>query len=128
MTKTRSRKIRGGFMDNISNTLSSWGSSLSQGASNLWEKTKNSTMNLTGTTTSNVPANYNYSSTQPPMNTPSYGGKSRRRNRMRGGYKDNSPTTGLAVNAASFSGKTALPHNWVGGKTRRRKKTHKRRH
>ena len=47
-----------------------------------------------------------------------YGGKTRK-HRMRGGFKDNTPTTGLAVHAASFSGKTAQPHTLVGGRTRR---------
>lgn len=51
---------------------------------------------------------------------PRYGGKTKRR-RMKGGYKDNTPTTGLATNAAPFSGQTAKPHNWVGGKSRKRR-------
>jgi hypothetical protein len=50
-----------------------------------------------------------------------YGGKkSKSKKNMKGGYKDNTPTTGLAAHAAPFSGPTAKPHNWVGGKTRRR--------
>jgi hypothetical protein len=39
---------------------------------------------------------------------------------MKGGFKDNTPTTGLAVYAAPFSGSTAQPHNWVGGRTKKR--------
>jgi hypothetical protein len=52
------------------------------------------------------------------------GGRTRRR-RMKGGFKVNTPTTGLASHAAPFSGPTAQPHNWVGGRTRRR---HSRKH
>lgn len=56
--------------------------------------------------------------------TSSYGGKTKKR-RMRGGFKDNTVMTGLAANAAPFSGKTAQPQTIVGGKTRKRH--HKRR-
>ena len=117
----RQRKtMKGGFLDNISNTLSGWGTSLSQGASNLWDKTKNAassaTSSLSTSTTSYTPTTTT-TATQP-MTTSTYGGKSRRRN-MSGGFKDNTPTTGLAANAAPFSGQTAQPHNWVGGRTRK---------
>ena len=51
-----------------------------------------------------------------------YGGK-RKTKRKYGGYKANTPTTGLATNASSVSGmQTAKPHTWVGGKTHRRHK------
>lgn len=124
----RHRKtMKGGFLDDISNTLSGWGSSLSQGAISLWDKTKNTassaTSSLTGSTTSYTPTQTSMTPTQP-MTTSTYGGKSRRR-RMRGGFKDNTPTTGLAAHAASFSGQTAQPHNWVGGRTRRRGRKHR---
>ena len=114
----RHRKtMKGGFLEDISNTLSGWGSSISQSATSMWDKTKNATSNatssLSGSTTSYTPV-------QSQMTTSTYGGKSRRR-RMRGGFKDNTPT-GLATNAASFSGQTAQPHNWVGGRTRRRRR------
>jgi len=53
--------------------------------------------------------------------TTSYGGKSRKRNRtMKGGFTGYTPTTGLAVHAASFSGPTAQPHIWLGGKRSRK--------
>ena len=58
--------------------------------------------------------------------TPGYGGKKRRRKsrKMRGGnFTDNTPTTGLAFHAAPFSGETARPNTWVGGKTRKRRKS-----
>lgn len=112
----RHRTMRGGgFWD----TLSSWGSSVSQGASSMWEKTKNATSSLTGSTPSTTYSNTSY---QAPMTTSTYGGKrSRRRGRhMRGGFKDNTPTTGIAAHAAPFSGPTAEPQTIVGGRTRRR--------
>ena len=110
----RHKTMKGGFLEDISNTLSGWGSSLSEGASSMWSKTKNATSGLTNSTAST-------SSYQAPMSTSTYGGRhTRRRRHMRGGYKDNTPTTGLAAHAASFSGKTAQPHNWVGGRTKRR--------
>ena len=41
--------------------------------------------------------------------------------RMKGGnFKDNISSTNLASTAASFTGPTAEPHTWVGGKSRRR--------
>jgi hypothetical protein len=46
------------------------------------------------------------------------GGKKRSR-KMRGGFESYTPTTGLAVYAAPFSGPTAEPHTKVGGRTRR---------
>ena len=118
----RHRTMRGGFLD----TLSNWGASLSQSASNLWEKTKSATSSatseLTGTSSTSIPS---YSSTNTsytqPMTTSTYGGKSRRR-RMRGGFKDNTGSSTLAANAAPFSGETARAHNIVGGRTRRHKK------
>ena len=55
------------------------------------------------------------------VTTTSYGGKSRRRNRtIKGGFTGHTPTTGLAVKAAPFSGPTAQPHNWLGGKRSRK--------
>ena len=66
--------------------------------------------------------------TYPPM-----GGR-RRSRKMHGGYTPNTPTTGLAFYASPISDiRTAQPHNWVGGKTKRHRKhkkhskSHKRR-
>jgi hypothetical protein len=119
----------GGFFD----TLSNWGASVSQGANSLWNKTKNATTGLTSSTTPSYTPSTNPSYT--PSTTPSYtpsttsstgymGGKTKRR-RMRGGFKDNTPLTGLAAHAASFSGETAKPHTIVGGKTRKHHRRHK---
>lgn len=120
----RRRTMRGGFLD----TLSSWGASLTQGANSLWEKTKQASSTPTYTA---PPAPAYTAPSMPssaPSSMPSYGGKTRKR-RMRGGFTDNTPATGLAAHAGSFSGETARPHNWVGGKTKRRKarKTKRRR-
>ncbi len=50
-----------------------------------------------------------------------YGGTKRKYKYKKGGYKDNTSVTDLASKAAPFSGKTAGAHNYVGGKTYRRK-------
>lgn len=64
---------------------------------------------------------------------PPMGGR-RRSRKMHGGYTPNTPTTGLAFYASPISDiRTAQPHNWVGGKTKRHRKhkkhskSHKRR-
>jgi hypothetical protein len=61
-------------------------------------------------------------------------GGRRRSRKMHGGYTPNTPTTGLAFYASPISDiRTAQPHNWVGGKTKRHRKhkkhskSHKRR-
>lgn len=112
----RRRTMKGGFWD-----------SLTQGFSNAWEKTKKATSDayssatgLTSTSPSPPPPPI---STQP-TSSGFIGGKTRKR-RMSGGFKENTPTTGLASHAAPFSGLTAQPHNWVGGRTRRRHKKHR---
>lgn len=106
MTK---RSIKGGFedlnnsniVDSVSSTANSWGEYISQGASDLWNKAKNATSN-----------NYNSSSYT--------GGKRTRRKKMRGGFVDNTITTGLAARAANISGiNSAKPHNLVGGKSKK---------
>jgi hypothetical protein len=123
----RRRTSKGG---GLFDTLNNWGSSLTQGASGLWEKTKQATSSatagLTGSTSTSTPIFPSTTTTTQPMTTSTFGGKTRRR-RMKGGYKDNTPTTGLAAHAAPFSGPTAQPHNWVGGKTRRRSGKRRRR-
>ena len=112
----RHRKMKGGFLDSLSSTLSSWGSSISQSASNAYNKAKNATTtaysSATGTTT---PSYAPVSPAPAPVYTPTstYGGKKRSR-KMRGGN--------IAANAAPISDiQTAKPHNWVGGKRKTRK-------
>jgi hypothetical protein len=126
----RNRTMKGGFF----NTLSNWGSS-------LWRKaTSTSTSSLSGSTTPTQsygqpqtyeqPQSYGQSpSYTQQMGRSTYGGKISRKHsrRMRGGFKDNTPTTGLAAHAASFSGVTAKPHTLVGGKTRKNRKSRRHR-
>jgi hypothetical protein len=98
------RTMKGGFLEN----LAGLGDSFSQGATSLWEKAKNAASSLTSR-----PSTSSYTST---------GGKRSRRRRMRGGFEDNTPLTGLASNADNYSGPTAKPNNLVGGKTKRRRR------
>jgi hypothetical protein len=114
--------MKGGFLSDVSNTLSNWGTSISQGATNLWNKTKETTTNLTTPTytTPTTPTTPTY--TSQPMSSATYGGKktkTKKYRKMRGGFKD---MNGVASHAASFSGKTAQPHNWVGGRTMKHRK------
>lgn len=110
--RTRSRRGSG-----IMDSMSQWGTSFSTGASDLWNKTKESASSgyssMSGTAAAPAP------STLPPPST--QGGRRRRRTRrrMRGG-----------MNAAPISGiHTAQPQVWVGGRRtrRRRRNTHRRR-
>jgi hypothetical protein len=122
------RKNKGGGMfDNISNTFSGWGSSISNSTSGLFGKKSTSTTTTTpsSSTTTSTPS----STSTTPMTTSTYGGRRRRKSRkhMRGGFKDNISRSGLASNASPFSGSTAKPHNWVGGRTRRRRRGSRRR-
>jgi hypothetical protein len=126
--KHKNRTMKGGFWN-----------SLTQGFSDAWEKTKKATTDAYSSATGSPSSTYSpptpTTTYSPPTTTTTYsqptstastgymGGKTKRR-RMRGGFKDNTPTTGLANHAAPFSGKTAQPHNWVGGKTKRRKHRH----
>ena len=108
----RRRNMKGGFLDSLSNTLSSWGSSISQSASDAYNKAKNATSSAyTSSTNSTTPAY-----TPALMTTSTYGGRKRSR-KMRGGN--------IAATAAPISGiKTAQPHNWVGGKKTRKYRKH----
>jgi hypothetical protein len=105
----------------VGSTLSGWGSSISNSASSAWEKTKNATSSAYNSATGSNESSY--------MPTTSLGGRKRSR-KMRGGFSDNISTTGLAAHAAPISDiKSAQPHNWVGGRTRRRRRhTRKHRH
>jgi len=128
MPRKHTRKMNGGFLDYLNEA---------------WEKTKKATTGaynksgLSGTTsTSYTPPAPTPAPTPAPVPAPipapvpapvpaptPVGGKTRRRRRrrhMKGGFKDNTPTTGLVVHAAPFSGSTAQPHNWVGGRTKKR--------
>ena len=77
----RSRTMRGGFFESLSN----WGNSMSQGASDLWNKTKKSTTN---TYNSSMNSGSTYGSP-----TKMYGGRSRK---MRGGVAARAATVNSA--------------------------------
>jgi hypothetical protein len=120
--RSRSRKMSGGFLDSLTNSISSGWNSLSQGASNAWNKTKTATENAytSATSSSTTPSSYTPTTSVTPTYTT--GGRKRSR-KMRGGYQPNSSTTNLAFAASPISGiKSAQPHNWVGGKTKRHRK------
>lgn len=126
--KHRHRTMKGGFLD-----------SLTQGASDLWEKTKKATSDAyssaTGSTTtgstSYVPPPTSY---VPPATSSSgyMGGRMRGRKRsrkMRGGYSDNISINGLAASAAPISDiKSAQPLTTVGGRRTKRRHGGKHRH
>lgn len=105
----------GSSQNSIGSTISNTWSSVSQGATDLWDKAKKS---VSGSNTSapvyNAPAQSSY-----------MGGK---RHKKRGGTRGWTPLTGIASHAADFFGKSAQPQAWVGGKRRtKRRGTHKRR-
>jgi len=114
----RSKKMRGGLLgffegDGTSSNGEGWYDSLKKNASSastwLTTDTGSSTPSDSTTTTS-----------------PTYGGRKRKSRRMRGGYSDNMSMTNLASRAAPFSGETARPQAYVGGKrTKRRCHKHK---
>jgi hypothetical protein len=114
----------------IGDTLSGWGSSISDTASSAYNKTKNA---VTGSTSSSYvsppPATY-----PPPATSSSgyMGGRMSRRKRsrkMRGGYSDNIALTGLAARAAPISDiKSAQPLTTVGGRRTKRRHGGKHRH
>jgi hypothetical protein len=118
----------GGFLD----TLTDLSNSISQGASELWEKTKQVTNSITSSSSTPSYTGSIMTPTQTTSSSMGYGGKRTRRRRMKGGFVDNTPLTGLASNSASFSGMTAEAHNLLGGKTKRRgrksSKNRRRRH
>ena len=132
----RHRKMKGGFLDSIGSTLSGWGTSISQGASSAWNKTKSATIGTpstsytpsTNTETTSTETTYTPTTNTETTYTSTSGGKKtkKRHRKMRGGFSDNTPTTGLAATASPISGiKSAQPHNWVGGKTKRHRKNKK---
>jgi hypothetical protein len=116
----------------IGDTLSGFGTSLSEGAKTALEKTKKVTGDAydsaTGSTTSSssyVPA----LPSTPPATTTSFGGKNKRRKRSRkmsGGYSDNIAVTGLAARAAPISDiKSSQPLNIVGGRRTKKRRRHR---
>lgn len=122
----RHRKMRGGFLESLSQSLSNaWNKtkSAASGAYNSASSSASSTPAYTPSTsyTPSTPA-YSAPATSNSTYVPSGGRKRTRKHRkMRGGFTDNTPTNGLASRASPISDiKTAQPHNWVGGRSRRR--------
>jgi len=83
-----------------------------------------STTTSTPSTTTSTPSTTTTSTTVPASSeSATVGGRKRRSRAKRGGYSANSPTTGIAFYASPVSDiKNAQPHNWVGGRTKRRRK------
>jgi hypothetical protein len=134
------RHLKGGFLGlgSLEQTFSNLGTSISQGASSLWDKTKkitgldtsssSSTYTPSTYTSSPSPSTYTASTSTSTSSTPySYGGKrlrkktkrskSRSKTMKRGGnFSANEPINSLASRAAPFTGLTARVHDLVGGK------------
>ncbi len=112
--RKQTRKMRGGFLDSLTYSLSSWGNSLS----NTFKKSTSYTpTTYTPTTKTYTPTTYT-----PTTYTPSNGGARRRRRvskRFKGGFSANRSLNDVASGASSINVKTAQPQVWVGGKTRR---------
>jgi hypothetical protein len=105
--------MKGGFLDSLSSSLSS-----------AWTSTKKASSDAYNSATG-TPSSSSYIPTTTTSSTsmlPSGGRK--RRTAKRGGYSASSSMNGLASTAGSFSGKTAQPQNWVGGRTKRRRHRH----
>jgi hypothetical protein len=149
MTKKyhRRRHLKGGFLDSLGQTFSNWGSSISQGASSVWNKTKkatgmDNTSSYSSSYTPSTPSSYtpstpsSYTPSTVPTNSTSssnysYGGKrvrkstrkiKRARTMKRGGnFSYNTPIDTLASRAGDYSrGLTARVNDLVGGKRRRK--------
>jgi hypothetical protein len=102
------KKMTGGFLD-----------SLTTGASNLWNSTKKATTDAYNSATGTTTSTYTPSSIT--------GGRTRRRKYRGGNYSANTPLTSVASHAAPVHGiPNAQPHNWVGGKSKRRRHRRKR--
>jgi hypothetical protein len=118
--------MKGGFFEGLTDSLSKLGNSLSNTTSSLGNSLKNTTTSMTNKLKSSMSSTSTPSYSTPPR---SYGGRKRRSGskKMRGGnFTDNTPTSGLAFHAAPFSGETARPNTWVGGKTKKRRRHSKR--
>lgn len=124
-TRTRTRRQRGG--QQALDSVSSWFSGLTSGVSKYFSKDQaqeelqqQQAMLSQSTNDNNLPP-----VTMPLRAATVNGGRKKRRvRRMRGGYTANESL--YAADAAPYSGeKTAQPQVWVGGKTRRKRKSRK---
>ena len=139
--KNRSKRMRGGWpwdsasgTDSTSSSGTGWFDSLKKNASSATGSTSGWFSSATPTTTTTSPTTpaATATTTTSPSDTPPppsvTGGKKRRSRRMRGGYSDNISTNNLAASAGAFSGSTARAQAYVGGRTKRRCRKHKRSH
>lgn len=127
--KSRRYKKGGSLLD----TLQGWGNSIKSKASDTWNSVTGKKEGIVTTPTYVSPADTGVSYTTPTSSvSPNYGGKRRRRGnrtkRLRGGTKGYTSLTNVASHASSFSGATARPQVWVGGKKSRRRRSKKHRH
>lgn len=123
----RHRTMKGGFFE-----------SLTQGASDLWEKTKKASSDAYSSATGSTTTSSSSYVPPPPPPTPAtsssgyMGGRMSRRKRsrkMRGGYGDNIALTGIAASSAPISDiKSAQPLTTVGGRRTKRRHGGKHRH
>jgi len=116
----RQRRMKGGFLDSLSSSLTGAWNSTKKASSDAYNSAtgSSSTSTYLPTTTTTTPTT---TTTTPTSILPSGG---RKRRTKRGGYSASSSMNNLASTAGSFSGKTAQPHNYVGGKTKRRRHKH----
>ena len=125
----RHRTMKGGFFE-----------SLTQGATDLWEKTKKASSDAYSSATGSTTTSSSSYVPPPPPPTPTtssssgyMGGRNmrgrKRSRKMRGGYGDNISLTGLAASAAPISDiKSAQPLTTVGGRRTKRRHGGKHRH
>jgi hypothetical protein len=135
------RNLKGGFSDSLGKTFSDLGNSISQGASNFWNKTKKAigldTYSSPSTSSSYTPSTGSTytpstSSTYTPTTTSStysYGGKRQKKGTRKmkrtmtmkrgGNFKPNSPIDTLASRSFPYTGLTARVNDMVGGKKKR---------
>lgn len=134
----RHHKMKGGFLDSIGSTLSSWGNSISEGASNAWNKTKDATKNVYNSVSSPT--------TTTQTNAPYTGGQRKTRKLrksfiLKGGYAKNN---NIGLTAApihnikttqvewlgkgyaqpewlAYGGNRIIAPSWIGGKSKRRR-------
>lgn len=121
----RRKTMKGGFLEGLfgtSNTSStyqpegnSWYSGISNTLSDWKDKISRSTSSTNDTTNYTPSTN---DTTNDNNNQYQQAGKTKKR-KIKGGFVASKSVSGLAANSASFSGQTAKPHTWVGGKTRK---------
>jgi hypothetical protein len=133
MPTGRQRKMKGGFLDSLTQVLTDAYDKTKKATGDAYNSAIGVQTTPSYTASSNTAPSYPVqaqSNTQlmsPPPSSqyPSTGGKNKGRKRsrkMRGGYSDNISLTGLAASAAPISDiRSAQPLNIVGGKRRTKK-------